>query len=155
MADVFTVETFLVDLDDTLCDTTARHQLAVDKRWDDYSMACRNDPPILFNIRMVRGLSVMYDIALWTGRQDIAKQPTVDWLAEHNVPWTSLTMRKTGDTSANAKYKQQTAAKMLASGKNITWAMDDNPNVVGPLKVLGINVLLVDRVGKAWDRSKM
>lgn len=139
------IETLLIDLDDTLCDTAHRHHLAEESKWEEYSLACVDDPPIEFTIDLVRHWDATYDIWLVSGRSEVAITQTKDWLARNGVPWFGITLRKVGNRDNNAKFKRKVALGILARGGNIKWAMDDNPGVIPVYAKLGIATLLIDR----------
>lgn len=161
-----TIQTLLIDLDDTLCQTNHRHHLAVQAReldgdrganselWHAYSLACIDDPPIEWTIDIVRAAGATKDIHLITGRQEIARDLTYEWLQNNPykpVPFNQLTMRAEGDHRSNAKFKRETAQTLLARGVEIGWAMDDNAQAAVEYGRLGISTLIVDRPGKAWS----
>lgn len=139
------IETILVDLDDTLCQTNARHHLATAGLWNAYSLACTDDAPIPFTIDLVRHWSAYYDIHLVSGRGDIALDQTIAWLKAQGVPWDGITLRQDGNRDNNTKFKRKVALMIQAGGRKVSWAMDDNPGVVPVYAKLGIATLLVDR----------
>lgn len=155
------IRTILVDLDDTLADTTHRHPLALEARkldgaavgpaWERYSLACLEDAPIEFTIRLVYAWASNYDIHLVTGRNVIAHDLTEQWLETHGVPWNTLTMRRPDNHASNANFKRDVAKKAIAGGAKIEWAMDDNEGVVPVYAKLGIATLVVQRPEAPWS----
>ena len=150
------VETILVDLDDTLCDTSHRHHLVEEGNWRQYSLECGGDAPIEFTIEMVNlWAGAGYDIALVSGRDEVARDFTIEWLKDNHVHWHGLYLRQEGDRSHNAKLKRKIALMLIAKGAKILWALDDNPEVVESYGKLGIATLLVDRPSKTWGKNPL
>lgn len=151
---VHKVHTRLVDLDDTLCDTSHRHHLAAAGEWEQYSLECGGDMPIPFTIEIVNFWAGQGDdIHLVSGRSEVAYPQTIEWLESNRVKWSGITLRSVGNRDHNAKFKRKCALMLLSKGADIVCAMDDNPEVVEPYGKLGIPTLLVDRPSKTWGKS--
>jgi FMN phosphatase YigB (HAD superfamily) len=96
LADRFMV---VFDLDGTLSDCAERVDLYLldqgkgypHKRenpdWDSFFLACIGDKPIWHAIEVLKALhDAGAEVWIWTGRSDIAKELTKEWLFLHGVP---------------------------------------------------------------------
>lgn len=108
------------DLDNTLADCSARVKKYLldahgkkkrfnDTDWDSFYLACDHDEPIVPNIAVCHALiEYGHDVQIWTGRSDIARDKTEDWLTFHGIPPSiaaSMLMRPAGDYTHDDKLK--------------------------------------------------
>ena len=134
----------IVDLDGTLADGSHRMHLLPpnDKRdrtedWDEFSLAAGGDAPLQKTIDLV---NILYDsgkrIVILTGRCDVARGLTIDWLERAGVPYDDLIMRKAGDHRQDTIIKEEVVREIGLS--KIMLCLDDLPHVVSHLRSLGL-----------------
>jgi phosphoglycolate phosphatase-like HAD superfamily hydrolase len=93
-------KTVIFDLDGTLADITSRRTLSTKPNgkmdWDIFfnpdniTLDLPNQPVIdMANMLFTKG----HTISILSGRSDVTKQATMDWLLEHDVWFDTLTMR--------------------------------------------------------------
>lgn len=137
----------LVDLDSTLADTRQRSHLTPREvpgtSWDDYSMHCANDAPILGAIQLVRLLASKHEIRIVTGRSERSLELTVNWLSAQRVPWDYLRLRKQTDPEDNVEYKRAVLDE-LPQRSRVVLGIDDWPPVVQMWQENGIHALCVN-----------
>lgn len=134
----------IVDLDGTLaCGQHRLHLLpSVENRhltecWDEFNLACAGDAPIEDTIAIVNSLYAQgYHIVILTGRCDVAKEFTVEWLQLHDVCYDQLIMRKAGDHRQDIVLKEAVLREIGLD--KIICAFDDLPHVVSHIRSLGI-----------------
>lgn len=78
---------YIFDIDGTLALCDHRIHLLENKEdkkcWDNFFLACVDDEPNLSILSILNTLSVTSDIYFWTGRSELVKQQTIDWLNKH------------------------------------------------------------------------
>lgn len=129
----------MVDLDGTLCDT--RHREHFIKRapdfegdWESYSMACSDDTPIVPVIRLVQMLYGTYPVVIFSGRQEMARTKTVEWLGDNSIPHSMLFMRPDGSRVGNVELKMDWVRQLAEKRWHCAYAIDDHPGVIQALK---------------------
>jgi len=98
------------DLDSTIADTLHRQPMiakikAGESTWDDYSLACTDDKLIPGTAWLMDMLRERHRHFIITGRSEIARELTTEWLGIRGVPWDRLIMRRQGDHRPNAELK--------------------------------------------------
>jgi hypothetical protein len=101
---------YIFDLDGTLALIEhRRHYVEGEKKdWPSFFAECVNDPP---NLAVVKTLKMLYisncDIWVWSGRSDLVKQQTIDWLFSQRIGHmiSMLEMRNDGDHQPDEKLK--------------------------------------------------
>lgn len=73
---------------------------------------------------------VGYKILLLSGRQAAHRQPTLNWLARHEIPFDMLEMRATGDNRMDAVIKKELFDRHIRGRFFIEFVMDDRNQVV-------------------------
>ena len=84
------------DLDGTISDHAGRLHLIENKprRWDEFWSECSNDLPIPSTIALAESLVAEgCRVEIWTGRSEVVRSETIEWLAQHNVPYHRMLMR--------------------------------------------------------------
>lgn len=135
-------KTVIFDLDGTLANGDHRLHLlpnreiaGITSSWDAFNLAALNDSPIKNNIELCRTMHESgYRIIILTGRCDVAKKITKEWLAKHDVPYQKLVMRKAGDNRSDIEFKHEAVAKI----KNILCAFDDLEHIAKAMRSWGI-----------------
>lgn len=90
----------IFDLDGTLADVQHRRHYVEGgkKNFNSFYRACVNDKPNLPVICVAQALHTTgYSIWIFSGRSDLVKSETENWLSSHDVPYSKLLMRKDGD----------------------------------------------------------
>ena len=102
------------DLDGSLADDSEFHPLLTvePKQWDAYFRACPEYKPIPQSIAVIRAMFYAgHHVEIWTGRDDIVIQETIEWLRVHCVPYHRLRMRPHGDHRTDRELKGQWLAE--------------------------------------------
>jgi len=131
---------FLIDIDGTVAngDHRLHHILKEPKAWDDYFRECGLDEPIAHMRDVVCALSENFRIVYVSGRSDLVRQQTVDWLEKHGFPCDALYMRKQGDHENDDTLKIKMLAQVRADGFDPIMAFDDRKRVVDSWRSAGI-----------------
>lgn len=141
------MKTVIFDLDGTLAD--GRHRLHLlptkdyDKTesWAEFNLAAVDDLPFHDNIALCNALGYHYKIVILTGRSDVARQVTLDWLWKHGVAFNELVMRKQSDNRKDTIIKEEYLRSIGL--ENILCCFDDLPHVAYHLRSLGLTCHLV------------
>ena len=139
----------ICDLDGTLSLTDHRqHFLEKDPAdWDGFFLACGDDLP---NWPVIYVLAALYEyfeasgearISIFSGRSDIALDITRMWLAEFEVKYHDLKMRKQGDFTPDNELKQQWLEEI--GQENVLFCIDDRQKVVDMWRQQGLTCFQV------------
>lgn len=137
----------IMDLDGTLADGRHRLHLLPKKdhhltsAWTEFNMACGDDAPFPDMIELCNVLSASYTLVILTGRSDIARDLTVQWLYNHGVSYASLVMRSQDDCRKDTVIKEEFLRSIGLN--NILCCFDDLPQVARHLRSLGLTCHLV------------
>jgi predicted kinase len=82
-------------------------------------------------------------ILLVSGRIDNCKEITENWLQEHDIPYSNIFMRKTGDNRCDTVVKQELFEEHIEPFFNVLFVLDDRDRVVRMWRELGIPCLQV------------
>lgn len=131
-------EAIICDLDGTLALLNGR---------DPYDASTCGNDAVNEPIRDL--VQVEYDdgnktILLVSGRQDKWRKQTEDWLDQHNIPYDSLFMRRTGDFRQDAVIKREIFEVEIRSKYNVSFILDDRTQVVDMWRSLGLTCLQVE-----------
>lgn len=86
-----------------------------------------------------------YAILLFSGREDSARELTLGWLAANEIPFTSLTMRRTGDRRRDRIVKREMFERVVTGSYAVLFVLDDRNQVVEMWrKELGLPCFQVD-----------
>lgn len=132
----------IFDLDGTLAD--GRHRLhalpKVDpnlpRSWDEFNKLAIYDKPIQDNISLCNSLYMNWDVVILTGRNEIVRAETKQWLNENGVRYDELIMRSLDDYRKDIHTKEEVVKRIGV--ENILCAFDDLPHVVKHFRSLGI-----------------
>ena len=136
------------DLDGTLAD--GRHRLHLlptkdyDKTesWTEFNLAAVDDLPFWDNIELCNSLAeCCYRVIILTGRSDVARQVTLDWLNKYGVFFDELVMRSQSDNRKDTVIKEEYLRSIGL--ENILCCFDDLPHVAYHLRSLGLTCHLV------------
>lgn len=121
---------WLVDVDGTLADNTARDPFA----WHLVGQDSLIEPVA----RMVRALATDARIVVMSGRDEVCSDATRVWLAEHQIPMDALFMRKAGDMRKDAVVKAELFHQHVAPRWNVLGVIDDRRQVVEMWRGMGL-----------------
>lgn len=77
-------------------------------------------------------------ILLVSGRQECHREPTERWLATHDIRYTALWMRPTGDLRKDVLIKEEIYTQQIEGRYAIVFALDDRNQTVALWRSLGI-----------------
>ncbi len=88
-----------------------------------------------------------FKIIIVSGREDICKQDTIDWLNINEIPFNDLYMRKLKDYRKDSIVKREIYENFIIPnfGK-VSYAIDDRPQVCKMWRELGITVLQLNHL---------
>lgn len=141
----------IFDLDGTIsCPEHRLHYVRQKKKnFDAFYAEVSKDKPKQDIIKILQCLKYFQkDTEIWivTGRSDIVKQQTIDWLKEHNIPYNNLVMRKHGDYTHDADLKRSWLYNGMLPDKESIWCcFDDRQRVVDMWREEGLTCLQVDQ----------
>ena len=133
---------YIFDLDGTLALIDHRRHFVERERgkqdWDAFFLACDKDEPCSPVIRVMETLRYSgADIRVWSGRSDMAKEQTIDWLAHHTsfCTWELeppvLLMRQEKDYTPDDEMKQQWLSELSKEDRDrLVAVFDDRDKVV-------------------------
>lgn len=152
-------DTVIFDLDGTLADGRHRLHLLPKKdhhlteAWVEFNLEADKDKPFEDNIQLCNSLAIMgYKIVILTGRSDIAKDITIDWLNTHNVRRTDLVMRKQTDNRKDTVIKEEFLREYGLD--RVLCCFDDLPQVANHFREMGLTCHLVTEYKEIRDDLK-
>lgn len=142
-------KTVIFDLDGTLADGRHRLHLLPKKdyhlteSWTEFNMAAVDDTPIMDNIEVCNlfAFGDYYNVVILTGRSDVAREVTEEWLDKHGVNYDSLVMRSQSDNRKDVAIKEEYLRSIGLD--NILCCFDDLPHVAYHMRGLGLTCHLV------------
>lgn len=127
------------DLDGTLALIEHRRHFIRNGRkdWDSFFAACVDDEPNWPVIQTILSLAEnpANKIEIWSGRSDIVRRQTEDWLNNIGLGHLSLTMRSDGDYTPDDQLKEQW---LLRAPQKPDLIFDDRDKVVSMWRSHGI-----------------
>jgi predicted secreted acid phosphatase len=126
-----TDEIVIFDIDGTLADVSERihYFKKKPKNWEGFFQGMAQDKAIR---SMVRLCSILYtsgvEIILCSGRNESHRAQTVTWLAEQDVPYHSLLLRKDNDRRNDSIIKREMLATL--DKNKILFVVEDRSRVV-------------------------
>jgi phosphoglycolate phosphatase-like HAD superfamily hydrolase len=134
------------DLDGTLADVQHRLHLILrdEPDWTAFFLACGDDAPIAPTITVLRTLhEAGFEVVLASGRGEVAREATVDWLARHDVPWDRLLLRRSGDRRHDDEVKAEMVHEHGLDPADTLVVLEDRASVVQVWRRLGFHVFQV------------
>ena len=131
----------IFDLDGTLALVDHRRHFVERpaKDWDAFYRACVGDSPNNPIIMLTRLLYIKnIEVRIWSGRSDVVKDSTIDWLAKYNVMYHHLKMRRDGDYTPDEKLKEQWLDELIINSCTPFLVFDDRDKVVAMWRRRGI-----------------
>ncbi|GGI07081.1 hypothetical protein GCM10011354_22310 [Egicoccus halophilus] len=134
----------VVDLDGTLTSAAWReHHLAGPGRkdWPAFFAGMSRDAPVRALVDLVGWVANHAAVVLLTGRPDEHEAVIRRWLADHDVPYDRLLMRRRGDRRPDTVVKRECYRDRIAPVYDVRLAVDDRPGVIAMWREEGIYVL--------------
>lgn len=111
--------------------------------WDAFSLAGADEIPNAPMVALTRELRAAGNsVYIVTGRGEIAKQVTIDWLKRVGAEWDLLIMRPFDDMRPDHEYKRDVLINQIGL-ERISMCFDDTPAVIKELRSLGLCVCQV------------
>jgi hypothetical protein len=92
---------------------------------------------------IVIGLSGRVDIVLMSGRDEVCRPETEEWINTHKIPYSALYMRSNNDMRKDVVVKEELFWKHVAPFYNVVGVIDDRPSVCRMWRNLGLKVMQV------------
>ncbi len=129
----------IVDIDGTISDLTHRLQYITGdtKDWKSFFANVTDDLPMENMLMLVEAIGMAYHIILCSGRSEVAREATIEWLHKYEVMWDELYMRKDGDHREDCVVKEE-FLKQIQEKYNVIAAIDDRKQVVNMWRKNGI-----------------
>lgn len=116
--------------------------------WKAFYEACDKDIPIEPTIHIYTQLMASHEIQIWSGRLELEREKTIDWLHKHlDLDFYSdkccpvLKMRPIGNSEPDDQLKEMWLLDAnILDGKTIDFVFDDRPKVVRMWRRRGIFV---------------
>ena len=132
---------YIFDLDGTIADNKHREHLIKQENpdWDAYYLAAGADTPIWPVRWLIDELCGRAVIKIWSGRGEVARDITVEWLGRHNVLYDQLLMRPSGDFTPDTELKERWYHEMAPAERNsLAGVFEDRNSVVKMWRGLGV-----------------
>ena len=139
------LECWIFDIDGTLANSDHRkHHLEGKKDWDGWFADMDQDPlhqdvAQFVKVATIQGIEVL----ICTGRGEEYRDVTTKWLADREIEYNSLFMRKAKDRRDDSIVKYEMLLQIRAAGFNPTLAFDDRDRVVKMWRENGIRCFQV------------
>ncbi|MEX2534537.1 MAG: HAD family acid phosphatase [Trueperaceae bacterium] len=139
--------TVICDLDGTLADIEHRvHYIRGSGRsdWDAFFRACIEDLPVRNTIHLVQRLhEVGFRVLIVSGRSDMVRAETEEWLEQHAVPYDGLLMRRNEDHRSDTIVKAEMVDELGIGPKDVLMVLDDRNKVVEMWRERGFHTFQV------------
>lgn len=136
-------DVIVIDLDGTLCN--ARHRLPYVEAgdWDAFNKSCTWDTPYPDAQHLIRELGKDFCIVLLTGRNETVRERTVAWLAQYEVDWDALLMRRENDRRSDVLSKSELLFEYLNGAdkalQRVWFILEDRTKMVEAWRDMGFN----------------
>lgn len=137
------------DLDSTVFDTQHRQHMVPEIKagngtWEEYSLACTGDTPILASLVAMRVMRQSSHVAI-SARYMCAFDATWNVVREHSVPLEEIYLRPDGDNTDNGVFKVAKLRQLEAMGYHFRLFVEDWPETAAYIRQhTGIPVLVVN-----------
>lgn len=130
------------DLDGTLADVAHRlhHVTRRPKDWDAFFAAAVDDPPLADGVALCRESARDCEVVYVTGRPERCRTDTLAWLARHELPAGTLSMRGDRDHRP-ARLAKVALLRELARDRVVAVVVDDDEAVCDAYERHGWTVL--------------
>lgn len=140
------MKTVIFDIDGTLSDASHRmhHILNKPKNWKQFFGEVLKDSANTEIINIAKSLKQYgYVIIIMTGRSEVCRVDTEQWLKNYDIAYDALYMRKEGDYRPDDTVKSEFLDKAIGDGYNVIMAFEDRDRVVKMFRNRGIKCLQV------------
>lgn len=130
----------IFDIDGTLSDPEHRLHLIQQepKDWDRFHMGARYDEPITHIMAVAQLIADKVPVICVTGRPELIREMTRDWLDEHHVDYRQLYMRADGDLRQDFIVKQDLLIEVKKDGWDPILVFEDRQQCVDMWRAQGI-----------------
>lgn len=121
------------------------------KDWKSFFRACVDDQPIhaicsllsiILHYNSVSGDDA-YEVWIVTGRSDMVRGETEEWLEKQGILWDKMLMRKNGDNREDSVLKEEWLKTGVIPKDRVLCVFDDRSQVVGMWRRNGLQCLQV------------
>lgn len=121
---------YIFDIDGTIADNGQRQQWVKQKpkNWNAYNKGMAQDKPINSTIQVLKTLNMFDDIVICSGREEVYRSVTEQWLKEQEIFYDELYMRKAGDYRDDCIVKKEMLDLILPI-YDVVAVFDDRPKV--------------------------
>jgi phosphoglycolate phosphatase-like HAD superfamily hydrolase len=99
--------------------------------WNAFFRACTEDLPIRNTIHLVQRLhEVGFRVLIVSGRSELVRTETEEWLEQHAVPYDSLVMRRNEDHRSDTIVKAEMVDELGIGPEDVLMVLDDRNKVV-------------------------
>jgi hypothetical protein len=138
---------YIFDIDGTLADCSHRLHFIQQKPadWDSFFLACVDDEPIPEVIAVARAMFSTAQLFMLTGRSEVVRMETLNWLTCERVPCDLLLMRKNGDHREDCIVKSELLDEVRKRfpEEEIAGVFEDRKQVVDMYRAKGLRVFQV------------
>jgi len=136
----------IVDIDGTLANISARrmHVTGPKKDWKNFNANVHTDTLNVWCREIMVRMQNEFKILLVSGREGSLKKTTEKWLAENDVPYDQLFMRKAKDYRKDTIVKLEIYEKEIKPKYDIFFVIDDRASVVKMWREQGLVCLQCD-----------
>lgn len=131
----------VLDLDGTIADNAHRQHLlptgcgSTTEQWDAFNKACEGDAMIEQGREFLRcfqlGVPRLYKLVVVTGRSEVARKETDNWLEANAIFYNEMYMRPADDHRKAVHWKREVFQKIInANAGNSFVFMEDDPAIV-------------------------
>ncbi len=133
----------IVDMDGTLADVSHRihHVRSKKKDWPRFFATMNEDPPSQIVVNWVKNLPPDFEVVIVTGRPETYLSDTKAWLARHDIPYSRILMRPTGDHRPDYVVKRELLDHIPRD--RVAFVIDDRPSVCEMWRACGLRVFQV------------
>lgn len=132
----------VIELDNVICNTTARQHL-LNEGWSDYHSALETDTPNEAIVQILKSLDFQgYEILVVSGRPAKYDLQTLKWLSTYEVPVDEILLREDWDFRSEIDVKLDLLDSFFGSRQevldNVIVAFNNNEKVIEAFRSAGI-----------------
>ncbi len=128
----------IVDVDGTLALRTG------DRQFYDWHRVGEDDPnpPVVELVQTIAAAGQHY-IVVMSGRDEVCRQETDQWLRRHRIPFGELHMRPHKDNRPDSVVKEELYRKHVEPHYGVSFVLDDRDQVVAQWRSMGLTCMQV------------
>lgn len=107
--------------------------------WKLFYAMCDQDTPNHWVIDLVKMYQQNHRVVILSGRSEEVREKTLQWLAQHEVPFDLLVMRPEGDTTPDEELKAGWCEEYNLTPNRVKCVFDDRDKVVAMWRNCGFN----------------